>query len=75
MVILWYYVRDFFVFVGELIKNISLLIVNLIRLVGAYGSAVVDILGVLPTVFVTFGSIIIVIMILYKILGRNSKEE
>ena len=75
MVIVWYYIRDFFTMLWELIKHIADLIVSLIQLIGAYGEVAFDIVGALPTIFISFGVVAIIIAILYKILNRNSKEE
>lgn len=75
MVIVWYYIRDFFTMLWELVKHIADLIVSLIKLIGAYGETAIDIIGVLPSIFITVGVVSIIIMVLYKILGRNSKED
>lgn len=75
MVIVWFYIRDFFTMIWELIKHIADLIVSLIQLIWSYGQTAIRIVGVLPSIFITVGVVSIVIMVLYKILNRNSKED
>lgn len=75
MVIIWFYIRDFFVMIGDLIKHIVDLIISLIQLIGQYAETAFDIVGALPTIFIAFGTVCIIIAVLYKILNRNSKEE
>ena len=75
MAIVWFWIRDIFTMLWEIIVHIFDLIVSLCSLLGAYGEVAFDIVRALPVVFLSFGIVAIIIMILYKILGRNSKEE
>lgn len=74
MVIIFYYIRDFFLFIGGLIKHIFDLLSSVVQLIIEYISVGVQIIGVFPSIFIAFGTVAIIIAVLYKILGREGAE-
>ena len=71
MVIIFYYIRDFFLFIGGLIKHIFDLLWSVVQLIGEYISIGISIIGVFPSIFIVFGTVALIVAVLYKILGRE----
>lgn len=75
MVIIWFYIRDFFGFLGELFSFIWDLISKLFEVLGAAADFVIDVAGSLPAMFYVFFIALIAISIIYKILGREGATD
>lgn len=74
MVIIWYYIRDFFVFCGDVIKFVFDLIYSVIGVLTASASWLVTVISSLPALFVIPLTALVVISILYKVLGRENQS-
>lgn len=74
MLIIYYYIRDFFLFVGGTIKFIFDLIMSIIDVVKASGNWLIDIIQSLPLILVVPLVALVIIAILYKVLGRESQS-
>lgn len=74
MVIIWYYIRDFFLFLGNIVKFIFDFIVALIDVVKAAGEWLIDVIHSLPVILVVPLVALVIIAILYKVLGRESQS-
>lgn len=75
MYILWSGFKDFIDFISDLFKHIFDLIVSVFQLIGEFVTTAVGVIGALPTIFITIGTVSIIVTILFKILGRKSAEE
>lgn len=74
MLIIYYYVRDFFLFVGNIIKFGFDLIVSIIGVVKSAGEWLISIIQSLPALIVVPVVALVIIAILYKVLGRESQS-
>lgn len=74
MVIVFYYVRDFFLFIGGILVFVFDLIMSIVDLLVACASFLGNLLLSLPTVVQVGGSALIIVCVLYKILGRESQS-
>lgn len=71
MAIVYYYIRDFFVFIGQIIVGVFQLLWSLIQVLIKCVTFLGSLVEHIPLVLsVPFGAII-VIAVLYKILGRE----
>lgn len=72
MAYVYWYIRDFFIFVGTIIKFVFQLLWELIQvLIGAvefFGSLVAS----LPLVLTASIIVLVIVCVLYKVLGRES---
>ena len=75
MVIIWYYIRDFFTMLGDIIKHIFDMLISLISLIGEFGESAIEVVRAMPSIFIAFGVVCIVVAVLFKIINRNSKED
>ena len=74
MVIVYYYIRDFFGFVGDVLKFIFDFIMSLVGVLAASASWLISVITSLPALFVIPLTALVIISILYKVLGRETKS-
>lgn len=71
MAIVYYYIRDFFIFLGQIIVGVFQLLWNLIQVLIKCVTFLTSLIAHIPLFLsIPFGAII-VIAVLYKILGRE----
>lgn len=75
MAIIFWYVRDFFKFIGIIISSVFSIFLSLINILVASAKFLYDVIAVLPTSLTIFFTVIVVICLLYKILGREGGSE
>lgn len=75
MVIIYYYIRDFFSFIGTIVKSFFDVVLSLINILIASGKFLFDVVSALPVSIKIFCTVIIVVCLLYKILGREGGSE
>ena len=75
MLIIYYYVRDFFLFIGNTIAAIFDLIIKLLEVLAECGRFLISVAGSLPTMFYVFFVALIAISVIYKILGREGATD
>lgn len=71
MAIVYYYVRDFFIFIGQIIVGIFSLLWSLIQVLIKCVTFLTSLIAHAPLVLAVPLGAIIVIAVLYKILGRE----
>lgn len=72
MAFVYWYIRDFFLFVADLIKFIVSLIGGLIDVLVEAVKFLTSVVGSLPTVLIVSAIALIIVCVLYKVLGRES---
>lgn len=75
MLIIFYYIRDFFGFIGDTLSLIFDLIKKVLEVLGEAAQFVIDVAGSLPTMFYVFFIALIAISVIYKILGREGATD
>lgn len=75
MAIVYWYVRDFFKFIGTIVSSIFNIFLSLINILIASAKFLYDVIATLPTSLTIFCTVIVVICLLYKILGREGGSE
>jgi len=75
MAIISWYVRDFFKFIGIIISSAFSIFLSLINILVASAKFLYDVIAALPTSLTIFCTVIVVICLLYKILGREGGSE
>lgn len=74
MAFVYWYIRDFFVFCGNVISFVFELIWKLIQIVIAGGDFLISVISSLPLFITIPVTALIIVCILYKILGRESSS-
>lgn len=74
MLIIYYYIRDFFLFIGNTVKFVFDLIVSLIGVLTASGDWLLTIVRSLPLFLIAPLVALVLISILYKVLGREGQD-
>lgn len=74
MLLVFYYVRDFFGFVFDLFKCVFSLLGQLITLLGSCASFLIGVIASLPAFLTIPAGALIAISIIYKILGREAQN-
>ena len=74
MAIVYYYVRDFFSFIGDVVTFVFNLIMSLIGVLAAAAQWLFDVVTSLPLILIVPVTALIVISILYKVLGRENQS-
>lgn len=72
MVLIWWYISDFFGFIYEMLSSVIGWIVSIITLITSCVGFLIKLVGVLPTAFTISFIALIAISVIYKILGRES---
>ena len=75
MLIIYYYVRDFFLFIGDTVGAIFDLILKLFEVLGECADFLISIASSLPAMFYVFFIALIAISVIYKILGREGATD
>lgn len=75
MAIVYYYVRDFFAFIGGLISALIDLIQKVLDVVIEGATFIKDLALSLPTMFYVFFIALVAISVIYKILGREGATD
>lgn len=74
MKIIFWYVKDFFVFIGQCITLLFDVLVSVINILVACVKFLVSIISALPTFAIVAASALIIVCVLYKILGREASS-
>lgn len=74
MAFIYWYIRDFFLFIGEIIVFIIAFIGAFIDMLVKAIHFLTSTIGALPTVLSVSAGVLIIICVLYKILGRESSS-
>lgn len=74
MKIIFWYIKDFFVFVGQCISLIFDVLVSILSILGACVKFLVDVISALPTFAIVAAGALIVVCVLYKVLGREASS-
>lgn len=72
MVLIWWYISDFFNFIYELLSSVIDWILSLISLISFCVSFLFRLVDVLPTAFTISFIALISISVIYKVLGREA---
>lgn len=72
MKIIYWYVKDFFVFVGQCISLIFDVLVGIVNILVACVTFLVDVVSALPTFAVVAAGTLIVVCVFYKVFGREA---
>lgn len=74
MKIIFWYVKDFFVFIGQCITLIFDIAVSVGDILVSCTKFLVGVVAALPTFAVVAASALIVVCVLYKVLGREASS-
>lgn len=74
MKIIFLYVKDFFVFIGQCITLIFDILVNIGDILVACVKFLVSVVSALPTFAIVAASALIIVCVLYKVLGREASS-
>lgn len=74
MAFVYWYIRDFFIFVGQLLIFLISLFGALVDMLVKAVAFLVSAIGSLPVLFTVSAGALIVVCVLYKILGRESSS-
>lgn len=74
MKIIFWYVKDFFFFIGQCITLIFDILVNIGDILVACVKFLVSVVSALPTFAIVAASALIIVCVLYKILGREASS-
>lgn len=72
MAFVYWYIRDFFLFCGRIIKLVFSLLGGVIDLLFKAVQFLTSVIGALPTVLTVGAVALVVVCVLYKVLGRES---
>ena len=72
MVLIWWYITDFFNFIYELLSSVISWILSIITLITSCIGFLIKVVGVLPTSFTISFVALIAIAVIYKIFGREA---
>lgn len=74
MKIIYWYVKDFFVFIGQCISLIFDVLVGIGKILVECVTFLVDVVSALPTFAIVAAGALIVVCVLYKVLGREASS-
>lgn len=74
MVLIWWYVSDFFNFIYELFSSVIGWIVSIIGLITSCVGFLVDLIAVLPTAFSISFVAVVAVSVIYKVFGREGQS-
>lgn len=74
MVLIWWYISDFFGFVYDMISSIVVWIISIIGLITSCVGFLVKIIGVLPTTFTISFVALVAVAVIYKVFGREGQD-
>lgn len=74
MAFVYWYVRDFFLFIADLIKTVFELLENVLNILIAAVSFLVKVIGSFPVFITVPVGALIIVCVLYKILGRENQS-
>ena len=74
MKIIFWYVKDFFIFIGQCITLLFDVLVSIINILVACVKFLVNIISSLPTFAIVAASALVIVCVLYKILGREASS-
>lgn len=74
MKIIFWYVKDFFIFIGQCITLLFDVLVSVINILVACVKFLVNIISSLPTFAIVAASALVIVCVLYKILGREASS-
>ena len=74
MKIIFLYVKDFFVFIGQCITLVFDILVNIGDILVACVKFLVSVVSALPTFAIVAASALIIVCVLYKVLGREASS-
>lgn len=74
MVLLWWYISDFFGFVFEMISSVIGWLVTVIQLIGSCIGFLFSLFDALPIVFKISLIGLVAVSVIYKILGREGGD-
>ena len=74
MKIIYWYVKDFFVFIGNCITLLFDVFVSIMTVLGKCVQFLVSVIASLPTFVTVAAGALVVVCVLYKILGRESQD-
>ena len=74
MKIIYWYTKDFFVFIGQCITLVFDILVGIGEILVSCVTFLVDVVSALPTFAIVAAVALIIVCVLYKILGRESSS-
>lgn len=74
MKIIFWYVKDFFIFIAQCITLLFDVLVSVINILAACVRFLVNIISSLPTFAIVAASALVIVCVLYKILGREASS-
>lgn len=74
MAFIYWYIRDFFLFIGEIIVFIIAFIGAFIDMLFESVQFLASVIGALPTVLSVGAGVLTIVCVLYKVLGRESSS-
>ena len=74
MKIIYWYVKDFFVFIGNCIALLFDVLVSIMSVLGKCVQFLVSVIASLPTFMTVAAGALIVVCVLYKVLGRETQS-
>lgn len=74
MILIWWYISDFFTFIYEILSSIIGWIVSIIGLITSCVGFLIKFVGVLPTAFTISLLALIALAVIYKLLGREGQS-
>lgn len=74
MKIIFWYVKDFFVFIGQCITLLFDVLVSVINILVACVKFLINIISSLPTFAIVAASALVIVCVLYKLLGREASS-
>lgn len=74
MAFVYWYVRDFFLFIADLIKTVFELLENVLNILIAAVSFLINVIGSFPVFITVPVGALIIVCVLYKILGRENQS-
>lgn len=74
MVLIWWYISDFFAFVFDLLSSVIGWIVSVIGLIGSCVVFLGSLINSLPTAFKISLIGLVAIAVIYKLLGREGQD-
>lgn len=72
MAFVYWYIRDFFLFIGHIIVFIIAFIGSMIDMLVKAVQFLTAVIGSLPTILIAATIALVIVCVLYKILGRES---
>lgn len=74
MVLIWWYISDFFGFVYEMLSSVISWIISIITLITSCVGFLIKLIGVLPTAFTISFIALVAVAVIYKIFGREGQD-